>query len=328
MNTCRRSCILKWLGGILLAILLLIIGGCRSAAPVHDKKAVDRDLEAASRAARFAFEKGQFEQAAALYQTVLERAYIRGDGEAIGDAKYNHALCLMELHLYHDALKQVVQAQTELTRSGSDIPPDFLLLEATILYRSNRLDEAWRVTSTLLGQKPATSSMVLMKTYFLRGLITSAQGNISRLKEAIAAMGEPASELLEADLLELRGRLALALNNWQEAAAYLAIAVQLRREHLNYRRMGIALALSAQAYEKSGDQQKAALNYLRAGRSAALSGDRANARLWLAHALKISQRQEIESISIEAQYHLTQLNQKQDLGLNRIPKSEDKYHKP
>jgi tetratricopeptide (TPR) repeat protein len=293
----------------MLAIFLLINGGCRSTPIAHEEPVVDEDFETANRIARLAFKKGQFEQAVALYRIVLEKAYIQGDGAAIADAKYNLAVCLMGLHLYQDALDQVLQSKKELYRDSADIPPDFLLLEASLLYRSNRLEDAWQVTSLLLSQELTASSNVLKKTHFLRGLIASDQGKIAQLQEAVVGMGQPASNILKADLAELNGRFALALNNWQKAASSFAEAVRLRRENLNYRRMGIALALSAQAYEKAGAQKTAALHYLQAGRSAALIGDVDHARLWLNRALSLSEQNGNTDLAQESLYYLSQLEE-------------------
>ena len=301
------------LGGILLAIFLLILSGCRAASPVNDQSIEDKAIETANRAARKAFEKGQYQQAAKFYQTALKNAYIRGDGDAIENARYNLSICLMELQRYPEALEQVVQSQKEMKLMGTDISLDHMLLEATILYRSNRLDDAWQVTSALLLHQQMESSVVRMKTYFLRGLIASDRGNVQMLKKTIASMGDPSSEFLKADYLELRGRLAMALNKWQEAAAYLAASVKLRRKHLNYRRMRIALALSAQANAKSHRYTTAILHYFQAGRSAALAGEIENAREWLTRSLELSRQRGLENISAEAQYYLSQLNQNQDL---------------
>jgi tetratricopeptide (TPR) repeat protein len=223
----RKSSVPLWrIVTVVLVMVFLACGGCRSASPVQSESVVDRDFETANGAALLAFEKGHFKQASALYRTVLEKAYIRGDGIAIADAKYNLALCLMELHRYPEVLEQILQSKQTLIRHGADVLPDYYLLEATILYRSGQFDKAWQVTYTLLVHKQHTSTLVIQKTHFLRGLIASEQGSITRLEEAASAMGEPASQLLEADLLELPGRRAFAPGNWQEASIYLTEAAR------------------------------------------------------------------------------------------------------
>ncbi len=68
------------------------------------------------------------------------------------------------------------------------------------------------------------------------------------------------------------------------AAAHAAMAAAARRDALDYRGLGRALALQAEAARRLGDLAGAADLLLRAGRGAAARGEAAEARRWLGDA--------------------------------------------
>jgi len=270
----------------LLALLpALTMNGCGARPDPGLRRYEDEALESANRMGRYAFEKGKFEQAAESYGKALERAYIRADAAAILDARYNLAVCRMALGQYPAAMQLVDQAKQDLATRSTPVPPDLLLLEATVLFRNGAPGEAKAVIDTIETQ--AASPMVLAKTHFLRGLIADDRGDIDGLRRSLAAMGTPDNEVIEADVSELTGRLAIAEKDWPAAITALDSATQTRRKHFDYRRMAISLALSAKACENAGQKELAANRYLKAGRSAALRGDSVNARQWLEQAIRL-----------------------------------------
>jgi tetratricopeptide (TPR) repeat protein len=284
-----------WRIGLLLVSAILVFGGCGSSAQVQKAPVIDEDLERFNRAAQQAFENGRLQQAASFYRNALERAYIRDDFKAVLDAQYNMAICLINLQSYVEAFEVIQQAKAEMAMAGHSREADFLLLEATVLRLREDLDAAWKITDQILASTPRASSIVQGKTYFLRGLIASQQGNTERLRETIISMGQPNSPVLRADRHELLGHLAMAEQNWEEAIQAFEAATDLRRESRDYRGMVKALALAAEASEKAGHADKASVRYLRAGRSAALQGQFDDAWNWL------NQAQQIASSAGEAQ---------------------------
>jgi tetratricopeptide (TPR) repeat protein len=300
-----------WSGfiGVLMAIAILTLSGCGSSAPRRKGPAVDEDLERFNRAARLAFDKGRLRQAADFYRKALERAYVRDDTSAILDARYNLAICLMNLQSYEEALGVVGRANSEMMLAGHDHSPDFFLLEATIRYHSGDLDEAWKITDQILNTADQASSVVNSKTHYLQGLIASKQGDKDQLRAAIAALGQPQQPQLRADRQELGGRLAMAEQRWGAAMDAFDGAAKLRRETLDYRAMVNVLALAGEAAEKAERAREASIRYLRAGRSSMLQGMFDNAREWLGRAEHIASTTGEAQIAEEARSYLQQLQE-------------------
>jgi tetratricopeptide (TPR) repeat protein len=126
-----------WVGPIvlILAAVILTVSGCGSSPPKQKGPAPDEALERFNRAGRLAFDKGRLQQAARFYRKALDRAYVRDDTDAILDAQYNLAICLMNLQAYEEALGVVQDANNEMAQAGRDNSLDFFLLEATLLHR-------------------------------------------------------------------------------------------------------------------------------------------------------------------------------------------------
>jgi len=317
MISCLRPDFFVWRIGMLLAIALLVFGGCGSSAPVQKSPAIDEDLERFNRAAQQAFDSGRLQQAAAFYRKALDRAYIRDDFRAAFDAQYNMAICLINLQSYAQAFEVIQQAKTEMAMAGYSREADFLLLEATVLHLREDSDAAWKMTDQILSATPEASSIVQCKTHFLRGLIASKKGDTDKLREAIVSIGQPKLPLLRADRHELLGHLAMAEYNWDEAVNAFEAATDLRREAREYRGMAKSLALAGQASEKAGNPHEASLRYLRAGRSAALQGQFDDALNWLNQAEQIASNAGEVQIVQEAQIYLRELQESKAASQNR-----------
>jgi tetratricopeptide (TPR) repeat protein len=315
-----RPAYFVWRIGLLLAIAVLVFGGCGSSASVQKGPAIDEELERFNRAAQQAFESGRLQQAVAFYRQALNRAYIRDDFRAVLDAQYNMAICLINLQSYAEAFEVIQQAKTEMVMAANSREPDFLLLEATVLHRRQDSDAAWKITDQILSATPQASSIVQSKTHFLRGLIASQQGNTDRLREAIVSIGQPDLPLLRADRHELLGQLAMAEQNWAEAVNAFEAATDLRRKARDYRGMVKCLALAGKASEKAGDAGEAAVRYLRAGRSAALQGQFDDALNWLKQAEQIAKSAGEEQIVQEARIYLQELQESKAASQSRFNK--------
>lgn len=296
-----------WLIGLLMVAAILNLSGCGSAPPKQEGPAIDEALERFNRAGRLAFDKGRLQQAAHYYRKALDRAYIRDSTTAILDAQYNLAICLIDLQSYDEALAVVRNANTEMALAGRGQSADLLFLEATILHRSGNSAEAWKITDKILSVPAQESSVIHSKTHFLRGLIASKQGDIDRLRAAIAGLGQPEHPRLRADRQELVGHLATAEHNPDAAVEAFDGAAKLRREALDYRAMVSVLALAGEASERAGRAKAASIRYLRAGRSAVLQGLFDDALKWLNRAEQIASTAGEAQIAREARIHLQQL---------------------
>ena len=292
---------------VLMAVAVLTLSGCGSSPPKQKAPAADQTLERFNSAARQAFYQGRFEQAANFYRKALERAYVRDDAAAILDARYNLAVCLLNLQSYDEALDGVRRAKTEMAIADHGKSVDFLLLEAIILYRGGDLNAAWQVTDQILSNPSRASSVVWSRTHFLRGMMASERGDIAQLRASVTALGQPEQSRLHADRLELAGRLALAEQNWDAAVEALDSAASLRREALDYRGMVRALVLAGEGSEKAGRNRQAAILYLRAGRSAFFNDQMADAQKWLNHSVQLASTAGEDKIIEEARSHLRQI---------------------
>jgi tetratricopeptide (TPR) repeat protein len=300
MNDRRRLHALCCLTCLFCAIFLVGGVGCSSTPTEQSRSKVDEEFERTSRAARMAFDNGKFQQAVSLYNQALERAYVLDDLNAIVDSQYNLAVCLTGLNSYVKALERVNQSKAELARAKQNIPADILLLEATIIYRMGKLDDAWQLTDMILLDPGRLSEAIRSKTYFLRGLIAGERDDINQLRKEIVSLGEPSTVGLRADREELVGRLAMAEGNWNEAIEAFDRTAEFRQDDFDYSEMVNALALAGRACEQAGKLSEASKRYLRAGRSAARQEENRDALNWLNRAEKLAGEAGDESTAKQA----------------------------
>lgn len=271
-----------------LILFLLTAGGCGSARVGAKSAGVDENLVRLNRSARIAYDNGQLEQAANLYRQALDRAYLRDDRQAVVDAQYNLAVCMLGLRSYDKALERVHQAQNELVRGEQSITADILLLEAAILFRTGKPDKAWQITDQILSASKRPPGAVESKTHFLRGLMADQRGDTGQLSREIEALAKSDNPGRQAEREELTGRLARAEGNWEAAIKAFDLTVRLRRENLNYGEMAQALALAADACQRAGKPSEAAKRYFWAGRSAVQQGNNQDAIKWLNSAVQLA----------------------------------------
>jgi hypothetical protein len=264
----------------------------------------DRVLARANQAAHAALELDRPGEAARLYATALARARVRDDPAVIADAGIGQATAALAAGEARTALEVAREVGAELARRGVWAPPALTLAEATALYRLGRAAEAQAIASavTLRGAEDAEAAA---RAAFLVGLIAAEHGDERAVDAARAALtgAEPRSPAFRADLAELEARAALLRGDARAAAAQAAEAAAARREALDYRGLGRALALQAAAAQRLGDLAGAADLLLRAGRGAAARGDVAEARRWLREARSLAAQggaREVEGLAREA----------------------------
>ncbi len=297
------------LARVLIAATLLVSGACSTRQTGPQGPPVDKSLQQTNRVARIAFDNGRIQQAAKLYRRSLDLAYRRDDPAAINDARYNLALCLTLLQSDQEALSLIAQAHEELSLRNEPVPGDILLLEATILFRLERSQDAWMLTEAILETAEQSAPAVIGKTHFLRGLIANERGNPAGIEREIAALDDSNSAVQRADHQELTGHLLLIEKDWDGAVLAFDEAAAIRRQILDYRSMVQALAKAGEACERAGRPAAASRRYLRAGRSAALQRNLGQARIWLNRAAQLAEKAGHEAIANEARIQLAKLDQ-------------------
>lgn len=186
----------------------------------------------------------------------------------------------------------VLAAKAELARANQVVPGELSLLEATLLYRSGQTAAAWRLSDQLLTRVPAAAD-VIARTQFLRGLMAAERGDTARLREASVAMeaiDDTRPVELRADRDELRGYLALTEDEWEVAVQAFDAAATHRRASLDYAGMVRVLAKAGEAAERGGRRRAAGIYYWRAGRSAALQGQKQVALDWCSRAESLARQ--------------------------------------
>ena len=240
-------------------------------------------------AGRLAYELERDEEAATQYRAALTRAQERDDLAAIGDAGYNLAVVELRANAPDRALADARATRAELERRGATPFPALLLAEATALYRTGAVAEADTAAQPI---QRAGDVDAAARATFLRGLIADERGDETGLAAAVDALNAAKTPPLEADFAELAARLALRRSDPAHAQRQAARAAELRQEALDYRGLARALAVEAVAAERAGDEAAADF-FLRAGRSAAAQGDKADARKWLRRATSLAPGQPV-----------------------------------
>ena len=292
-----------------MMLLMLAAGsiGCAPGKPADEIPAADDRLERTNRVAHIAFQYGRYAQAASLYRKVAELAYERDDVNRAVDAQYNAAVCLVRLDRVDDADALLQRTKAEIHRAGQAEPVELRLLEATILYRQRRYQEAWALTGQIISTVP--DSPAARRSQFLRGLIAADQDDQARLRAVIAELGASSDDRLQADQLELTGHLALLEGRYDASIADFAESARLRSSGSDYRGTVRALARAGEASEAAGRLSQASVHYLRAGRSALHQGARERAHDLLIRARTLANQAGDTETVREAQIYLTLLEE-------------------
>ena len=290
-----------------LLILVMWLTGCASGKTVEEVPTGDDRLERTSRVAHIAFQQGRYASAATLYRQVASLAYERDDVDAAVDAQYNAAVCLVRLDRVDEADVLLQRTKAELQRAGMTEPLEVRLLEAAILYLQQRYEEARALTDKIISGAPA--SQAARRAQFLRGMIAADQGDAVRLRAAITDLGATTDDRLRADRLELSGHLAQIEQRYDDSVAAFVETARLRSGGSDYRGTVRALASAGEAAEAAGQQSRASVHYLRAGRSALHQGARDRARQLLSRARTLAEQSGDTETAREAQFYLTELEE-------------------
>lgn len=288
-------------------ISLILLAGCATAAPAPPPAPVDEDLSAGWRLARFAFDERQYDQAAELYARVLERAYARDDLGAIGDVGYELAVVRLRQLDPAAAAEQARATRDELRRRGEDPFAELYLVEAVALYELGKPAGAEAMADQAIALATPPGDLVARRAWFLNGRIAADRGDRAGVVRALDALGRSPNAELQADRLELIGRLNLLDDQPDRALSALRQSADLRRDAADYLGMARVLALAGAAAEAAGQNAEAADLYFRAGRSAEVEGRTADARTWLGAAARLAATTGQDAIVTEANERLSRL---------------------
>ena len=277
MNGCPRI-------GMLLAVTLLsaACGSSRPAVRAADPQ-LSRDLEAA----RAAHAQGLDAQAANLFDRAADRAYLRDDLPAAMDAHYSRAICLMRLQRYDEAATELYRAEYAAQLADRPVDDNVIVLRARVAYMRGELDEA-KAQATRIIDSPTAKPQAVSDAWAVVGLIAAARDDTEATGDALRRMGEPISPHGQAEHARLSGMLANLEDRPDDAAQAFDREAELRRATRAYATMARALAAAAEAYEKLGRLDAAAVRYLRAGRSAAQQSMPDEAERWLTQAARLA----------------------------------------
>jgi tetratricopeptide (TPR) repeat protein len=301
----------RFAAGALVLMVLAACGGTQPAPAPEPPQAVDPDLMSGWRLARAAFERGQYEQAAALYERVLAEAYARDDLKAIGEIGYELAVVQLRQGRYEAAAAQARGTREELVRRDQNPFAELYLVEAVALYGSGDGEGALASANAAIDARP-NDPRVTGRAEFVRGAVAADNEDVADLEAAISRLEAIEGGALRADRLELLGRLRLLEREPTTALASFKESAGLRQEFGDYVGMARALAFAAEAAEAVGREQEAADLFFRAGRSAAAEGREPEARLWLQAASRLATGAGTPGIRADAEAILKRIGPPQD----------------
>lgn len=263
---------------LLLPPLLLTGCGARVTPPAPQP---DETLTRHLRAGRLALDAGRFEEAVRQYDLALTRARARDAAEDITDAATGRAAALLGKGDDAAARDQAAGTLADLARRGAVPSPALRLAEATARYRLGDLDGALPL---LLALRDAPDRDAVLRAAFIEGLIADARRDATALQAARTRLGTPEAFNFRADAAELEARAALLARDAALAMARAEAAAALRRDALDYRGLGRALEVAADAARLAGDAAREADFARRAAQGAVARGDAATAQRLFARA--------------------------------------------
>jgi hypothetical protein len=287
-----------------LALLLVVAalagcGGARRESPPPPPPPVEEELRSTWRLARFSLERRQYAQAAALYERVLERAYLMDDEATIGEVAYE--LAVVRLRLFEPRRAAELAALTRAERRRRGLPPlaELALVEAVARHELGEADAALQLAAEA-EEHGADDPLLVARVRYLRGQIAAERGDVAELARMIGTLAAARDPELRGHHLELTGRRQLLAGDFAAAARSLRESAELRQVAEDFTGMARALALAAEATRRAGDGATAADLYLRAGRSAQVEGNRLQAEAWLRQARELAQRNDRPILAREA----------------------------
>lgn len=234
----------------------------------------------------------RLKQAEINYLKSYQFALTRDDQNDIENAGYNLAVVQLDMNNKQKAYETVQAVRNELYIRDEKNSPQLDLVEAAILYRLHRQDEALRL---LQNAVQTSQDDIRERAYFFIGLIANDQNNISLLVKASQKLDQlilkdknaRKEDSWKADQGELHALLNYRNGKYDDAITTSRFVEVSRRQQIEYRAMVRALVIQAMAYESKGDRIQAANLYIRAGKSARFLKEYTDAKNYLYKAVAL-----------------------------------------
>lgn len=279
--------------GFLVTIICLCFGGglwgCVDSQQVKKTLKNDRIYEESSSAARAAFAQNRIKEAINFYTLALKRARAIDQSEAIGNAAYNLAACVLHIKQYDRAQTLLEEANHEFYQSNSSLP-DVLLLQARTAYLVGNTQAANSfIYQIKTNPKLKTTADHMAQASILEGQMACDRNDWSSATELLSK-AQGYSELnddsfLQAQLASLTGRIDLGINDLNAAVNAFERQADLLRRSGKYRSLSSALAQIGHVHSALNEHSLAADYLYRAARIAAAWGDTTFAKEWTNEAL-------------------------------------------
>ncbi|WP_336946474.1 hypothetical protein [Asaia sp. HN010] len=246
--------------------ILLVLTACGSAGD-HGGIRTDQDYANAMDVGSEAFDMTRAEQAQAQFQTAYDRALLRDDAGAIGDAGYNLGVAQLGMDNARAALATVARTDQALKLRSAIAGPELELVAMAAYCRLGQYQSALEASARIHTGDTALTE----RRAFLTGLAADGLGDIKALRAAHDALPASAKPPLleQADRAEIESRLALREGAYDKAEVQALRAITLRRDILDYRGMARGLDCAASAARSAGQLGKAAAYAQRAAESRA-----------------------------------------------------------
>jgi len=250
-----------------IAMTALVALTACSAGGDHGGVRTDQDYANAMDVGHEAFDMARAEQAQAQFQTAYDRALLRDDAGAIGDAGYDLGVAQLGMGDAQAALGTVERTRHALKLRGANAGPELELVAAAAYYRLGQYRAALDAGGRVQTSDPALTE----RRAFLMGLAADGLGDEKTLVAARDALPNSAKPPLleQADRAEIESRLALRRGAYDKAETEALRAVALRRDILDYRGMARGLDCAANAAKGASQWDRAAAYTQRAAESRA-----------------------------------------------------------
>lgn len=265
----------------LVATVVLSGTGCGTTRPRTPGIAPDPYFERVIASAGAAFERGDVERAATLYESAWQRARAMDRPEAIGMAAYNLALCRIALNQPTEGRALLEEVRAEWGRAGVSLI-DALLVEVEAARHMGDEEGAWELSEEALGLlEGRRERLARVQVHAMRSVLATEREHVDIAEEELAlarsALRRDTPFPLRARVAEAEGRARAAVCEPQEAASAFDREARYYRDAGQFTDMAVALTRAARSWQMADAHAAAADRFYRAARHYAATGQSARA---------------------------------------------------
>lgn len=306
--------ITRFRSGFLVTIIFLWVLGILCGCAISQRQKIEKTdciYSESSSAARAAFAQERVDEAVSFYTLALKRARAMDESEAIGNAAYNLAACLLRLKQYDRAQALLAESRHELLQNNFPLA-DVSLLQAKTAYLAGDAHAA----SVFIHQiqtnptlKPSDEHMA--QAIMLEGEMACDRNDWSTaadlLNKAECYLKLNVDSLLQAQLASLTGRVALGRRDFKAAVNAFERQADLLRRSGQYRALSPVLAQAGEVHSVLNEHDLAADRFFRAARIAAAWGDKPSAMELGKEALNAAKKAEDSTVARLAESLLSEI---------------------